>query len=290
MSSALSGEPQAPATNQPPATPPSTPQAPTEPQNNAPDWRASLPDDIKGEESLKVIHDIPSLAKSYLNAQKMIGADKIGVPSKHWSDDDWQMFYNKIGRPELDKYEVALPKDAKFIDPELVKELKPIAHKMGVMPKQLEKIVEWYEAKNGANAKQAEEATLKEIETNLGNLKKEWGVAYEDKLNYAKNVLKEHAPPELIDLINKDPITGNNPHLIKLLNKVGEILYKEGNIPEGGTTSGKHTPEEALRMAHVIMGDSAHPYNNAEHANHKAAVKEVNDLMAMAYPSQEENT
>ena len=60
--------------NQPSGEAPTT--APVETNT---DWRSTLPDDIKADESLKHIQDVPSLAKSYIHAQKMVGSDKISI-------------------------------------------------------------------------------------------------------------------------------------------------------------------------------------------------------------------
>ena len=53
-------------------------------------WYEGLPDDLKGEESLKLFHDVPSLAKSLVHAQKQFGVDKIPVPTKYSTPEDWQ--------------------------------------------------------------------------------------------------------------------------------------------------------------------------------------------------------
>ena len=53
------------------------------------DWKASLSDEIRNEKSLENISDISSLAKGYVHAQKLVGADKIPVPNKHATEEDW---------------------------------------------------------------------------------------------------------------------------------------------------------------------------------------------------------
>ena len=63
-------------------------------------WRDSLSDDIKGDASLENINDINSLAKGYVHAQRMVGADKIALPGKYATEDDWQQVYTKLGRPD----------------------------------------------------------------------------------------------------------------------------------------------------------------------------------------------
>jgi hypothetical protein len=74
------------------------------------DWRTSLPEELKSEKSLSSITDIAGLAKSYVHAQKLIGADKIPVPNKHATEDDWNAVYEKLGRPKsAEDYKLNVP-------------------------------------------------------------------------------------------------------------------------------------------------------------------------------------
>ena len=59
------------------------------------DWRSDIPEDIRSHKSLETIQDVGSLAKSYVNAQSMIGADKVVKPGKFATSDDWNSFYDK---------------------------------------------------------------------------------------------------------------------------------------------------------------------------------------------------
>ena len=71
------------------------------------DWRSTIPEEIRGHKSLEHIQDVGALAKSYVNAQSMIGADKLAIPGKHATDDDWSDVYAKLGRPDSpDAYEL----------------------------------------------------------------------------------------------------------------------------------------------------------------------------------------
>ncbi len=275
------------------ATPPvagnTPPPAATPPANSndypATDWRASLPDDLKADPSFRAMNDVTSLAKSFVHAQKLVGADKVPLPGKHATDDDWQVFYDKVGRPPLDKYDVALPKDAKFIDPEWMAELKPLAHKMGMMPAQLEKFAQWYETKTATTMKAQQEADQKAVDQDLADLKTEWGAAHDQKSGYAKAVFQKILSPEEQQWLNVTGV-GNSPAIIKAFAKIGELLYKEDNIaPGGGNGHGVFSPSEATKKANEILMDSSHPYNRADHPNHKAALQEVEDLFKMAHPA-----
>ena len=67
-------------------------------------WRDSLSEDIRDNESLSKFTDIGALAKSYINAEQMIGKDKIVIPS---TEDEWSNAYQKLGRPDSpDGYEI----------------------------------------------------------------------------------------------------------------------------------------------------------------------------------------
>ena len=54
-----------------------------------------LPEDLRSEPSLKNFTNAGDLAKSYLHAQRMVGADKIPVPGKHSTEEDWNMIYSR---------------------------------------------------------------------------------------------------------------------------------------------------------------------------------------------------
>ncbi len=268
--------PQTPVVDAPPA-------APTE--YKADDWRAKLPEDIRGDESLKVFNDPGMLAKSYIHAKKMIGGDKIPVPNKHWTDNDYQQFYDKLGRPALEKYEVKLPKDAKHVNDDLVKDLKPLAHKLGIMPGQVEGLLSWFEERTGkglelSSSEQAEQ-TKKEVE----QLKTEWGKAFQEKAAYANRLIKEYGGDDLFKWFATSGM-GNNVGLVKLLSKAGETLFKEDSIKTEGGGSGMLSPSEAMQKYNNIIMDPKHPYNMPEHPNRMAAVAEVKALFDMAYPSE----
>ena len=64
------------------------------------DWRSAIPEDIREHKSLSTIKDVGGLAKGFVHAQSMIGADKIAIPGKFATEDDWNPVWDKLGRPE----------------------------------------------------------------------------------------------------------------------------------------------------------------------------------------------
>lgn len=241
-------------------------------------WRDTLPEDLRNDPGLSTVSDVGALAKMYVNSQKLIGKDKVVIPDQHATDDDWNAFYKKVGLPESpDKYDVKGPQNAKWVEAEAIAELKPLAHKLGIMPKQLEGILEWYEGRAdkqmGSLTEQEKLASKQHVE----NLKKEFGNAFETKLSYATRVLEEHNVPGIEDLM-ADPKFGNNPVLTKLLVNLGEKLYKEADLKDGGGGKFALSPSEAQEKFSSILMNNDHPYHNADHPGHESAVKEMEQL------------
>jgi len=238
-------------------------------------WRDAIPDEVKSDPSFQSIVDVAGLAKSYVNAQKMVGADKIVVPGKHATPDDWKAVYNKLGLADsLDSYEIDIPKEGE-IDEEMQKEIKETFFKAGVLPNQAQEILKWYvdnSAQQTENAQKQEAAAQEEA---VGELKKEWGQAYDSNVQKARMAIKDVDSVELNEWLDKSG-NGNNPVLIKAFAKIGDHL-KEDTI-EDGETNKALSPGDAETEINNILSNRVHPYHNKMHANHGAAVQEVQKL------------
>ena len=100
-------------------------------------FRDSISEDFRNDPSIEKFTEIDALAKSYINATKMIGQDKVAVPNKNSTEDQWNEVYDKLGRPEsADKYSL----DANFIiiltDENAIKNFAEQSHKLGLNNKQ----------------------------------------------------------------------------------------------------------------------------------------------------------
>jgi hypothetical protein len=244
----------------------------------APSWRDQLEEGIRSDPSLSHIQDIGSLAKSYVNAQKMIGADKIAVPSKHATPEDWQGVFRKLGLPEtVDKYELEAPKDS---DPELIKGFKDIAHKNGILPKQAGELLKFYQGINDKAKADIQAQQTQAVEAGVKELRTEWGDHYDHEVLNAKAALKRFGDDKLNQWLEESG-AGNSPHVIRLLNRMGKTLGEDQLRGVGGGVA--ITPAIAQGKINTIMGDKSHPYNDATHPNHQQAVEEMSALYQGLY-------
>ena len=256
-------------------------QAPTETQS----FVDTLPEDIRAESSLQNFTDAGQLAKSYIHAQRMVGADKMPVPTNNFTDDDLKETFTKLGVPASpDKYDVNYNLQEGAND-QPVKDFISHAHTLGLLPKQLQGVLDYYgnlEQSSLDNAQKDQELNRVNNETSL---RKEFGLAYDKKLNQANDVFKNFFAEELAEVKLQDGTSiGNHPGFIKALATMSEKFSEDTISASQESAGGLLTPQEAQKEVSKIMGDPKHPYWIKEHPNHDAAVKEVADLNGMIHP------
>lgn len=259
-----------------------TPSPASAPTVNFPDnWKLGLPAELQEDSSLKIIHDIPGLAKSYINAQKLIGVDKIPVPGKHATEEDWKNVYHKLGLPKDQKdYKIDVAADS-GLAADFITTLSEAAYSSGVLPQAASKLAGILAEKNKTAIADMQKAANAQYEESVNSLKKEWGAGFDVELAKANAALKQFASPEEITQLTNAGITQNTT-LIKLFNKLSKTLGEDVISSAAAGTSGAMTPASAQAEINSIMGDTNHPYYNGSHPNHSAAVAEVQKLFSMA--------
>ena len=138
-------------TTEPTATPSNvaksdTPVSPTtETQPVAKTWKEAISEEFRNDPNIEKFTEIDALAKSYINATQMIGKDKVAVPNKNSTDDQWNEVYDKLGRPEsADKYTLNAKSEVVPIDEQAIKQFAENAHQLGLNNKQAQGILEFY--------------------------------------------------------------------------------------------------------------------------------------------------
>jgi len=238
----------------------------------------TLPEAIRNEPSVKSFTNAGDLAKSYLHANKMVGADKIALPGKHATEDDWMQVYNKLGRPEkADAYQFSfeIPEENK----QVISNFTEIAHKNGLTNNQANAVVEYYnQMQTDANSsvETMAQANMAEQETAL---RKEWGLSYDNNLALADNVFKTHFAEGMASLtLNDGTQLGNHPEFIKSLVALGKNFSEDQLTKE---TNVGVSPADAQREIAKLQSSEA--YTNKNHPNHEMAVQEVAQLYKIQF-------
>ena len=81
-----------------PATQPTTetkPEVTTTTTTTTSSWKDSISEAYRNDPNIEKFTEIHALAKSYINATRMIGQDKMVVPNKNFTEDQWEEAYMK---------------------------------------------------------------------------------------------------------------------------------------------------------------------------------------------------
>ena len=252
-------------------------QTQTQPQEQTVDFKSLIPKEYQGEKSLQNFQDMNGFVKSYLSAQRLVGLDKIAIPNHLATDDDWDQVYQKLGRPNNpNEYKYNLPQESKLDDNSL-KAFSEHAHKLGLLPKQADGIINYYnELANAsvidANSK-AETSRLEAEKT----LRQEFGPAYNNKINAAKNLASATLGDDFLSntILADGSKLGDNPTVVKAFANLASKL-SEDTIVKGDSPSYMTTSEIEKQITSLTQPNS--PYWNKQHPNHAQAVNEVYEL------------
>jgi len=256
----------------------------------ATDWKAELPDDLREHPSIAGMQDVASLAKSMVHAQSMVGADKIAVPGKWADDEDWDQVYNKLGRPDTAaEYNLNWQVEDGEADPALTEWFANAAHKVGLNVKQAQALADSYTELVGKDATGQIDLEAAKAES-TAELQKEYGNAFDDRLNKGDNFIGEFGAEGLQDLRLEDgtPLL-NNPAFVKTIVNAAQFIHESvsEDAMVGDRDSVAITPAEAqAELEQVMRPDS--PYWDARHPQHAAYVDRALSIQEQIHPESDD--
>lgn len=255
------------------------------------DWREGLDVEVKNHPSLTNFKSPGDLAKSWISAQKLIGRDKIPVPTDKATKEDWDVVFDRLGRPK-DKTGYAIP-DIKLPEgypapkQEFVEELKAKAHELGMLPAQVEGLYKWFmdSEVNQFNQYSSERERQRGEAENA--LRKAWGKAFEQNYQIAEQAVNKYGSEEFV---NKLKATGlsNDPDMIQFIASMAQNFAEDkitGKAP-GLTLSPDEARAKIATIQSEAMKDKNHWMNNKRHPEYEYGIKMWKDLHEQAYPEE----
>lgn len=232
-----------------------------------------IPDEYKEEKSLQNFSSMQDFVKSYLSAQRLVGANKVAIPNKMATDEDWQEVFDKLGRPKSpDDYKYNIEEGE--IDQTQLKNFNETAYRLGLLPKQAERLIKFYNEMNSeGEAAKAAAADAKQVEVE-SLLKKEFGPEYNKRLDQAKRLAIDTLGSNILnDTILKDGSRlGDNPDVIKAFSMLADKLSEDEIIKGDGV--GYMTASQLEKEIAELTEDGS-PYWSKAHPNHKKTVEQV---------------
>lgn len=266
-------------------------------QGNEQKWYSSLSEEYRNHPSIQKFQDVNGMAKSYLSLESLMGQEKIPVPKNENDIAAWEVYRKAFNVPETaDKYDLKV----EGLDDSKLDSFKTIMYKHNISQDAAQDLLNahisdfksYEEAKNQLFNAEAQKASEE--------LKKEWGLKYDENLKLARTFLeKMSASKEEFDYYNSK--IGNDSRFIKLLSKMGQSV-SEGSLGgfEGQAGGFTKTPADAKQELDRILNDpddafwagarnkrndmrfcKEHNLSYVSEEERKARVNYVNSLIAM---------
>lgn len=241
--------------------------------NSGVDWRANLPPELQGP--MQRFNNPEALAKAYMDANSLVSR-KVG----EFSQQDWERYAAiqeiNSGIPSSpDKYEIDQTQNEGKYDTfteEDTEALKEVSHAMGLNKDQSQQLYNVMNEIGNRILEQTQDAADLRTQTSLQELERDWGNAYQSKLN-AADVCIEQILPKLIG-VSSDAVREEMSNLgfqssavmMKMLAALGE-LCSEGSSAGYNNIS---PMDAAMRFDHLkndprtaeIMTNPRHPAYN----------------------------
>lgn len=276
--------------------------------DNAQDWKQALPEAMRADPGLKDFKDVAGLAKSYTELLAYQGAS-IRIPSKDASVEQKHDFAlklkdkvpNVVLLPETDEDRAVVepmlwkalgrPEDAKEYSAEGIElggielpmeELQKEALKRGMTKAQFKEQVK--------SLVEARHAAARAIKDNIEATKKEWGVAYDERMKAIVDTARKlEVPEETL----KQIAAGAMPLAqLKVWHKVAAGLggsgRQAGDQGQDGAKPRKTPLEAQARLAEIHADPDYFLLNQGGRspnmARHELLKRERDELMPQAYP------
>ena len=257
-------------------------------------WRDALDVDRRSNPSLEKFKDVDSLAKSYVEVERLVGKKGVIPPGENATPEQIDAYHSALGRPDsVDGYEVDSIEVPDVLqsswDMNGVGAVAEEAHRLGVTKDQfrglVSKLAEVQAGQVGERV-QSVQATREQTENSL---KEKWGAAYAPNVDLAKRAFVAAAqsvgvdPSELAGSLLPDGGTiGDNPILAQIFAKLGQGGSELALIGGKGGGSSTLTPAQAASELEEINANPA--LYDSSMPGHKQLVDRRDALYRQQYP------
>jgi len=267
-----------------PTTQPTTetkPEVTTTTTTTTSSWKDSISEAYRNDPNIEKFTEIDALAKSYINATKMIGQDKVVIPTNNSTEEAWNEVYDKLGRPEsADKYTLDAKSEVINLDENAIKQFAEQSHKLGLNNKQAQGILEFYKNNMEGTAQQSKIDTETAQAQAEQQLRQEWGRDFEGKVKQAGALAKANINAEVLDMtLSNGTRLGDHPEIIKGFAKIADMMQEDKIVST--ESENVNTMKDIESEIASITNDKANPYWNKQHPDHDKMVQQVYTLREM---------
>lgn len=192
-------------------------------------FRDALPDEVKAAGPMARPKTFEGFAKSYIEAQTLVGQDRLVIPKDVNDETGWGQVYEKLGRPaNADGYKIEPANGQTFSDSDKAfhTHMRPLAHKAGLNQLQIDILGGGMTEFMAGAAGKMTEANARQTEQDWMTLQSELGTAKDEKFAKAKAAARALGVDET--LLSDAEAKVGTAGLMRLMIKVGEAISPTG--------------------------------------------------------------
>lgn len=239
-------------------------------------WKNALPEELRNEPCLDNVKNFATLAKSYVNSQKMIGKNKIALPGENASQEELDAFYSALGRPKTAadyKHDAVKLPEGITLDDASVAEFRNFAFEHGLSQSVFEKALAFDVARVEKARAEAIAAHNQEYDSTMERLQNQYGSNLPARIAQVDKALTTFG---IKDIFLERGLT-NNYQIFEALANIGASI-SESRLKEGDAAQNFKSPQQQIDE---IYSDPNGAIYQMDHPGHDKAVAEVKRLMAL---------
>lgn len=242
--------------------------------NFADGWLDRLPPELKdGHQTLSKYRDLPSLAKSHVELQKLLGtkSSAINVPTDKSSPEEIAAFRKAIGAPEKpEDYKLKPEKlpDGIEWNEELGKGFASIAQKHNLPASAMRELTDFYLASEQARGQEMQKMLGDELKRGQEELRTAWGGNYDKNLALAVRGAKSVG-------LNPESPGLRDPEVVKALVRMAGMMSEDKLVTGGFSPTAQIGPARARD----IMTNKTNPLFEKYQNGDPETVAMVRDLL-----------
>ncbi len=277
---------------------PNQPSQPSQPSQPVADGGFAVPETYKDKPWVQSVKSVDDLWKLNDNAQSLIGKRPAGIPPSDAPDEDWNKFFNAMGRPEKPEgYELpeveGLPEGA---DITAQKQMAlSIMHEAGLSPRQAAKLWQSYmkaELESTGKVRASFEEKQKALDAEYEKIVADtFGDKYDAASLAAQDLIKRHVPAEMIPAYES---LADNPQamaaVIKALSGAQDEIANlkkefgaEGKLTSGNQAQSQSIDEVRQELAKLRTSREARDFTNPEHKKVMQRIEELSGVVKGHY-------
>jgi hypothetical protein len=203
-------------------------------------WLDSMPENLKTAQSLQKFKTVETLAQSYLNAEQLIGRDKIPMPK---TEDEWKSTWQRLGCPDSpEKYGLKaaddLPESLKGPLGKDIEWFQKTAHSLGLSTKQASGLFDSYMANVKESLSQQQNTAIFETNQAKVALQQRHGANTAATINLAQQAMSSLMSDTLRNAVVSSGL-GRNVEFIEFLSNLGDKMSEELGIDKSGLSMTK---------------------------------------------------